>query len=195
MAELKYYTYAHYTADTKELFYIGKGIRERAWATLRRGNWWNNKVNKHGGRVVKILARWDTEEEALQHEIFLIKTFREIGHKLVNMTDGGEGVSGIIRSEATREKLRKANTGKIQTSTTKELLSKRLKELGIQPSKEARTKASLLKQRQVVCVDTGVVYSSIKEASLQTGAHTSHMSAVCKGKRKTTNGLTFKYVN
>lgn len=194
MSELKYYTYAHYTADTKELFYIGKGIRERAWATLRRGNWWNNKVNKHGGRLVEILARWETEKEALEHEVFLIKTFRELGYTLVNITDGGQGISGVTRSTETREKLRKANIGKKHSKATKTLLSSRLKELKIMPSEEARKKATLKNNRKVVCVNTGVVYDSLKEASEKTGANRSHLSAVCQGKRKTTKGLTFSYV-
>jgi hypothetical protein len=99
-----FYTYAHYTPEG-HLFYIGKGNRHRAHAKIGRNTHWRNVVNKHGDPEVKILANWGTESEALDHERFLIKCFRELGHKLCNLSDGGKGNAGIKVSPETKLKI------------------------------------------------------------------------------------------
>lgn len=84
-----FYTYAHIRNDTNKIFYIGKGIDDRAWFTYGRNKYWNNIVKKHGYSV-QILANWKTEEESLEHEILLISCFKDMGNDLVNMTNGGD---------------------------------------------------------------------------------------------------------
>lgn len=100
------YTYMHSTADTRTPFYIGKGTYDRAYdhRPEKRGKHWSSKVAKHG-LVVDILSLWETDAEAHAHEIFLIKTMREIGINLVNKTDGGEGTSGYKWSEEAKTRL------------------------------------------------------------------------------------------
>ena len=93
-----FYTYAHYTPEGR-LFYIGKGQGNRAYRLSSRGSYWKNVVTKYGKPDVQILANWDTEQEALDHEILLIDCFKDLGHKLCNITNGGEGVSGLKQSE------------------------------------------------------------------------------------------------
>lgn len=93
MSNFKFYTYAHYKADTKEIFYIGKGSGKRAHDSSQRSRFWKSIVEKHGFSV-EILSRWNLEGDALDHEMFLIRCFRDLGAKLCNLTDGGEGVSG-----------------------------------------------------------------------------------------------------
>ena len=103
--QMKYYTYAHYTADTKELFYIGKGTTskdfpfKRAFSEGGRNYLWKHKVKKHSGFLCEILASWKTEKEAFEHEIFLISVF---AGKLVNLTLGGEGGLGRICTDEER---------------------------------------------------------------------------------------------
>ena len=48
--------------------------------------------------------------------------------------------------------------------------------------------------REVVCVDTGEVFSSIRQASRATGADPSAIAKCCNGKRKTANGYQWQYV-
>lgn len=50
--------------------------------------------------------------------------------------------------------------------------------------------------KQVMCIDTGVVYESIKEAARQTGCSKQKISYCCRGIRyKKTGGLRWKFVN
>lgn len=50
------------------------------------------------------------------------------------------------------------------------------------------------KSKRVICCDTGVVYTSIKEASEATGACRTAISNMLHGRAKKCNGLTFAYV-
>jgi hypothetical protein len=93
---MQHYTYAHFRESDNRVFYIGKGVKRRAWSCDKdkRSEHWHRVKKKHGCRV-EILAKWATADEAFEHEKFLISTFRDMGHPLVNVTDGGEGTSGV----------------------------------------------------------------------------------------------------
>jgi len=106
-----FFTYAHYKPEGG-LFYIGKGKRRRAYAMDGRNSHWQNIVNKYGRPHVELLARWDTETEALDHEKLLISCFRDMGFVLANKSDGGEGTSGYKHTPEQREKNRLAKLGK-----------------------------------------------------------------------------------
>ena len=107
-----FFTYAHYTPEGR-LFYIGKGSSvRRAHQMLGRNNYWCKVVAKYGKPEVKILAEWDTEQEAFEHEIALIKEYREQGLELCNLTDGGEGTSGYKHSAEHIQKNSLARLGK-----------------------------------------------------------------------------------
>jgi hypothetical protein len=97
-------TYAHYTPEGR-LFYIGKGSESRAHSKAGRNNYWHNVVKKYGSPDVQILASWNTEEDAFSHERLLISCFRDLGHRLCNLSDGGEGPSGLKHSEEFKQKI------------------------------------------------------------------------------------------
>jgi hypothetical protein len=88
------------------MFYIGKGSEFRSSTTKNRNKNWHDVVEKEGGFKSEILAKWESEQEALDHEKFLIETFRGIGVNLVNITSGGQGVSGLKHSDDTKSILK-----------------------------------------------------------------------------------------
>lgn len=49
--------------------------------------------------------------------------------------------------------------------------------------------------RLVQCVETGTIYPSVAEAERQTGINAKLIRRVCVGKRKTTSGYHWKYIN
>lgn len=117
-----FYTYAHYRASDNAIFYIGKGSGKRATtlSAIHRSLHWNRVKEKHGVKV-EILAKWKLESDAFEHEKFLISTFRSMGAKLVNASDGGAGgSSGAIKSQEHRAKIGAANKGKVLSKETLE---------------------------------------------------------------------------
>lgn len=51
------------------------------------------------------------------------------------------------------------------------------------------------KSKQVLCVETGVVYPSASEVERQLGFSQGNISLACNGKRKTCGGYRWKYVS
>ena len=103
-----FYTYMHIRNDTHKPFYVGKGYGDRAFWKYGRNKHWQNIVNKVGYKV-QILANWENENDAFEHEKLLIKCFRDINIELVNLTDGGDGPSGQKFSQEQREKMSNAH--------------------------------------------------------------------------------------
>ena len=99
-----FYTYAHYTPEGR-LFYIGKGNGRRAHSHVGRNVYWRRVVEKYGNPDVQILANWQTEQEAFDHEILLISCFKDLGHKLANLSNGGEGPSGVKHTEERKRQI------------------------------------------------------------------------------------------
>lgn len=97
-------TYAHYKPDGT-MFYVGKGSVMRAYSRAGRNVVWRRTVEKHGGFGVEILARWKTEQEAFDHEIFLIGAIKEMGMPLVNIAQGGLGSTGFRHTEEHKNNL------------------------------------------------------------------------------------------
>jgi hypothetical protein len=98
-----FYTYAHYNKANNKIFYIGKGKKNRFKSTYKRSSYWNGVANKYGFEP-KILAYWNTEKEAFEHEKVLIACFKDMGYKLTNLTDGGEGTASPKVSESAKKR-------------------------------------------------------------------------------------------
>lgn len=54
-------------------------------------------------------------------------------------------------------------------------------------------KASIAKYHKIRCIDTGIVYDSIKEVEDKFGLHHSNLVACCNGKRKRCGGKRWEY--
>jgi hypothetical protein len=107
-----FYTYAHYKPDNT-LFYIGKGKRRRALSKESRNPYYKNIVEKYGNPKIELLAKWENEQDALDHEMFLISTFRQMGFDLANLSDGGTGTSGFKFNDEQKKRLSDAHLGQV----------------------------------------------------------------------------------
>jgi len=105
---MEYYTYAYLREDGTP-YYIGKGRGNRAY---KKGSRVFAPPPKN--RIIKLKQNL-TEEEAFNHEIYMIAVFgrKDLGTGILrNLTDGGEGVSGLIFSEEHRRNLSESHKGK-----------------------------------------------------------------------------------
>lgn len=111
------YVYRHTKLGNNEVFYIGIGNQpnySRAYTKNGRNSWWKRAVEKYGFEV-EILAHSITWEEACELEKILISWYGRAdccGGTLVNLTDGGDGMVGVIKTKESINKWKKSNIGK-----------------------------------------------------------------------------------
>lgn len=95
-----YYVYEHWRTDRDECFYVGKGKGIRAYKMACRNRHHaaiQAKVAREGFAIeVRIVASGLSEEEAFNLEIDRIAFWRNQNVDLANITNGGEGPSGLI---------------------------------------------------------------------------------------------------
>jgi len=108
-----FYVYVHKRATDGTVFYVGKGKGKRFTNAKNRNNHWRNIVNKHGF-TAHIVMRFNNEECAFSLEKALIKHYGR--SNLCNLTDGGEGLSGMEFSDSHKSKISAANKGKPKTA-------------------------------------------------------------------------------
>jgi len=166
----KYYIYFHINPVTKEVFYIGKGYGNRAYFKRRRNKFWNNIINKYGDPIIIIVKKNISEKYAFILEKTYIKLFgrRNLNEgMLVNLTDGGEGLSGFKHSCESKKLIsesKKENTynlGKKHTEESKKKMSKssigknlgNTNALGYKHSEEAKDKISEVHKGNIYMLD------------------------------------------
>jgi hypothetical protein len=105
-----YYTYTHSTPEG-DVFYVGKGKGQRVYSMSDRHYLWRERLKVAGGITMKIVNRFETEEEAFEDEKRLIAEYKDAGCDLVNLSDGGNGPNGAKQSPETIAKKSKAMRG------------------------------------------------------------------------------------
>lgn len=146
----QFYVYLHKKPDGTP-FYVGKGTGNRAYAFARRSAWHKNIVAKYGRQNIIIeIINCINESQAFDLEKIYIKQLKNDGVMLVNLTDGGEGCSGLKRgtpSEAHIAKNAAAKRGnqirKGSKHTPESIEKMRLAKLGKRFTQDQRTHHSL----------------------------------------------------
>jgi hypothetical protein len=114
---LMFYTYIHATPKG-DVFYVGKGVKDRLYSKSDRSIAWRNVVKNARGYSAMIAADWSTEEEAFSHETLLISCFKDMGCNLVNTTSGGRGPNDYCVSEKVRKLKSQQMTGYVHKKIT-----------------------------------------------------------------------------
>ncbi len=133
-----YVVYLLRRSRNKSELYVGKGRSDRPYEHVnlaKRGRHSNKylmrTINKdlrqgYGEPIVEILAKNIDESTAHFKEKYFIRIFGRRDQQrgpLLNMTDGGEGFKGLVKTEEHRLKLSKALTGKVRSDETKARIS------------------------------------------------------------------------
>jgi len=100
--------YQHIRQDNGNVFYVGIGkTNKRAYCRINRNRHWKNIANKCDYDV-EIIYKDITWELACNMEKYLIESYGRndlnLG-SLVNMTNGGDGVNGVVYSKERNEKV------------------------------------------------------------------------------------------
>lgn len=136
-----FYTYA-YLRVNRTPYYIGKGCNGRAYKDHGY-----IPVPKDKSKIIFLKVNL-TEEDAFQHEEYMIAVFgrKDLGTGiLLNRTNGGEGSSGYIATEETKQKISDAMKGKLCSEETKRKIGEANK--GREPSNKGKPRSEETKQK------------------------------------------------
>ena len=202
----EFYVYLHIRLDNNTPFYVGKGTKNRAH-NLDRGDFHNSVREKYGCRV-EIIKDNLTESQAFRLESKMIKYYvltlgygipidgyRDFSNDkyLTNFTWGGEGVSGMHHTEETKQKIGEKNSEALKGIKYSDERNKKISEAvkgeknhmyGKKQSEEAIIKMAEKHRKKVICITTGKIFDSIKDAAEEYKIYGTSISKCCKEKYK-----------
>lgn len=176
----------------------GSGYRTQRlfWRAIKKYGWSSFES--------EILFENLNKEDACSKEIELIEFYKSNNPKFgYNISSGGEsGASGIVHTQESRDKNRKAHLGFKHTEETKIKIGQngwtKKNKGNIVFSEEHKQKMRKAKQkiaRAIICIETGEIFQSICECARQLNLSKRNIGHVLKGRRKTYHKLHFKYYN
>jgi group I intron endonuclease len=218
-----YIAYMHTSPSDKRYIGITSQKPERRWRKDGYGYkdhiyFWR-AIQKYGWVNFKHEILFDglTKEEAEKKEIELIAYYNSNNENYgYNLSSGGEsGSKGYKHTEEQRNRMsqnrkgeKNAMYGKHHTEETKQkermahlrdnLSQDTLYKMSVAKKGKKRSIESIKKQidtisNKVICIETSVIYNSIKEAGMLNNIDSSCISKVCRGKRKTAGGFHWCY--
>jgi hypothetical protein len=200
------YLYRHIRKDKNEPFYIGIGkVPNRIDSIQYRNKHWHNIVNKCGfiSEIIIDDLTWEQAKEKEKEFILLYGRIDKGTGILCNMTDGGDGGSGVVVSDETRKKRSEIAKKRVISKETREKMANALRGRVLPEwQKEILSKAKLGKSTpwchvKIVQLDLfGVLireWDSITEAKRELGIN--NISKVLNGSRKSAGGYKFEYKN
>ena len=141
-----FYVYAYIRENDSSIakagtpYYIGKGKGKRAWTKTNK----EYRRKPPSSHLISILFHSLTEEQAFENEKRLINEYGrvDLGTGILrNMSDGGEGPAGTVRSDDFKKRMSVIVTGRKKTPDQKKAQS--LRQLGSTQTVEAKLKNSL----------------------------------------------------
>lgn len=119
------YVYIHFRKSDGLPFYVGLGQGSRGWTRSagHRSSWWHRVASKHGA-CIEIAQDGLSRDDAVLLEMWLIAKLKHECFPLVNLTDGGDGALGAVRSESSIRLTSEAKVGKPRSMETRIKLGK-----------------------------------------------------------------------
>lgn len=192
--------YEHYTPDTNELFYVGEGRPNRPYSSNSRNRYWKFKVKKHNGFVVKIIKDNLTKIDAETLEKELIILHKKNGIVLTNFCEGPMfGNNWLTNQSKEVHPMYGKRRPNPKLSEWNKLHSGELSPTyGIKrPDLSERNKSGQFKRytRKIICVETGQIFNSIKEATSSLGKSptSAEINKHLNGSRKHAFGFHWEY--
>ena len=146
-------------------FYVGKGSGERCNFHILEAKYYVKRKSLKLNKIRKLMSlgmkpivikveEGVSDEQALDLECLLIAEMRDLGFKLTNMTDGGDGAKGYKHTEEHKKYVTQLFKGRIVSEETKQKMRKPKSEEGrknmalarltktYRPSEETKRKTS-----------------------------------------------------
>ena len=192
--------------------YIGQTVRplqERIGEHSRKEiTVFSKAVKKYGKDNFKfeVIDTAETIEELNEKEKRWISFYNCIVPNGYNQCDGGDNTCGFHHREESKQRMSAAHKGiydgasnpffgKHHTEAQREKWGKTRKGLAHLTDEQVKNLRAAHFTAKVRCVETGEIFNSIKEAADKYKLKDTHITRVCKGRRKTTGGYHWEYVN
>jgi hypothetical protein len=150
--------------------------------------------------TIELIADFDNPEPMYKLEGMLIEQYKLIENgwnraegyiDCPKQFDGSGEKNGFYGHKHRKEVCDSIGKRSINNSYAKGNKSRR----GRKNSEYHNKRISETHQKPVMCVETGIVYKSGREAAKKLGLQRSKISNVCLGRRRTTGGFHFVFVN
>jgi len=207
------YIYSHHNPTTKEIFYIGIGINDRAYKfSGGRNKDYLVYIKQHGTPIVEIIKENLSKKQACLLEIELITKYGRKGIEpngiLLNKSIGGQLANlGNKHTQETREKISKSNLGKSKHSEEQKekwRLERKGRKNNTNPNHVKADKGrkkpkgfGSIRERKVLQFDLEgnliKEWKSFREIFDQTQIRCSSIWANITGKTKQSRGFIWKY--
>lgn len=158
---MKTYIYILIDPETNQVRYIGKTkslkrrynqhISECSKLKSHKNNWLLSLKNRNLRPEMVVIDETD-KDDWIFLEQWYIQLYKSWGYRLTNHTEGGEGVYGYTHSQETREKMSKANKGRVFSEESKRKLSATIK--GRKMSDETKRKVSEAAKKRGISPET-----------------------------------------
>jgi hypothetical protein len=160
-----FYVYTHARPDGG-VFYVGKGVGDRARDFSQRSEHHKRVCNKIGrGNVLIAAHAVHDERHAYVIERQLILSMRKAGFPLVNGDNGGQTRTGVVIHPEHREKIRKALTGHPVSQETRAKISAAGKGRVATPAARARMSAKKLSESHKAALLAAITGRVVSEVS------------------------------
>lgn len=135
------------------------------------------------------------------YEIYFIAEAKKNGAVYNHTIGGNSGRLGLSHSPETRAKLSAKNKGRKWSVEARLKMSRDRKgktrpgnSSNFKHSEKAKQRMSIVHSKTVRCIETGVVFSSVREAAEKMDLHSTTICQQIKGRVKHTGGFHFEYV-
>ena len=164
-------------------------------------NWIRSMLNNGLKPTIEIIDEVSVENWEYW-EKFYIEQYKTMGFDITNSREGGGSHIGTKTKEEIKLVLKWKMIGKKHSKEQNENQSKKMigNNYALGNKMSSKTKLKIIDSRKgkldkkIICINTGIKYSSITEASKSLNIDHSYISRVCTGSRKSTNGLKFKFI-
>ena len=179
-----FYVYEWFNTETNEIFYVGKGTKRRY--KVRKHNRMFNEFLKRFPCDSRIVAEFDTEEEAFAYEYLRVEDLKAIDQCVCNIHHGGTGGTVSWWTNEKREEYSKNNVMKSQSHRDRMIRNN--------PMKDPATVAAVAKTKQRPVVINGEKFDGVNTASKALGVWDITVSRWCK-RGYDTNGNPCHYAD
>lgn len=180
-----FYVYEWFIVETEEIFYVGKGCRDRYKSKSHRNRLFDEFIKRFNcsSRIIKY---FESEDSAFAYEKERISKLKEQGLCVCNLDGGGTGGVNFVWTDEMRQYKSRYNPMKAKNQR------ERMSEKNPMKNPDVAKKNGKAKGRPVII--NGITYSGLKVAAAEIGVCEFSILTWCK-RGYDTNGNPCRYAD